>query len=69
MLLLMPPSTVSQVDVVGGRRFQAIISEDAFRRIKVAAAKADKPLGEIVTALAIEHLAPVDGQAEVPDGE
>lgn len=40
-------------------KLQATISADAHDRLRVAAAIADVTMGQIITDLAMEHLAPV----------
>lgn len=47
----------------GALRLQLFLSEDAYRRITVAAAKRLTGKTEIVEELVLKHLAPADSQA------
>jgi hypothetical protein len=50
---------VSELD----KRLQVLITSDAYRRIKMAAAKEDLTLGQVVTWLAEMHLPSVEAAA------
>ena len=43
---------------------QAKVSEDAYRRIKVAAAMTDRSPGDVISELAERHLPPVEGMQD-----
>jgi hypothetical protein len=45
------------------RRLQARISEEAFLRLALAAARGSKSLGDVVTELAVDHLPAVAEKA------
>jgi len=51
-------ATISQNE----KLLQAKVSEDAYRRIKVAAAMTDRAPGDVVTELAERYLPPVEAQ-------